>query len=74
MTPIRYHEAAEEELLTEIGHLEMRRVGLGRRFHSEFRRAEDRVSEYPASGVEVRPGIRRINLRKFHYGMIYAVE
>jgi hypothetical protein len=32
VTLIRYHEAAEAELLEEIGYLELRAKGLGRRF------------------------------------------
>jgi len=38
--PVRYHEAAEEELLNEIGYLELRAKGLGQRFFAEVRRAE----------------------------------
>lgn len=32
---VKYHEAAEEELLREIGYLELRAKGLGRRFFAE---------------------------------------
>ena len=38
MTPIKYHEGAEVELLNEIGYLELRAKGLGRRFFAEARR------------------------------------
>ena len=41
MTPVSYHEAAEGELLSEIGYLELRAGGLGRRFFAEVRRAEN---------------------------------
>ena len=34
MTPVTYHEAAEEELLNEIGYLELRGKGLGWLFTS----------------------------------------
>ena len=34
MIPVRYLEAAEQELLNEIGYLELRAKGLGRRFHA----------------------------------------
>ena len=44
MTRPRYHEAAEEELLHEIGYLEFQAQGLGRRFFAEIRRAEDTAS------------------------------
>jgi hypothetical protein len=33
MNAIRYHQAAEDELLSEIGYLELRVPGLGRRFY-----------------------------------------
>ncbi len=36
MMPLRYHEAAEEELLSEIGYLELQAQGLGRRFLMRF--------------------------------------
>jgi len=29
VTPVRYHQAAEDELLAEIGYLELRVPGLG---------------------------------------------
>jgi hypothetical protein len=41
VTPVKYHEAAEEELLHEIGYLELRANGLGRRFFAEVQRAEN---------------------------------
>ena len=43
MKPLRYHEAAEEELLNEIGYLELRAKGLGRSFYAEVRRAESLI-------------------------------
>lgn len=49
MIPLRYHEAAEEELLNEIGYLEVQAPGLGRRFFAEIRRAEDRIVQFPQS-------------------------
>ena len=39
MTPVRYHQAAEDELLNEIGYLELRVRGLGRRLYAEVRKA-----------------------------------
>ena len=43
MTSVSYHEAAEEELLDEIGYLEVRAKGLGRRFFDEVRRGDARL-------------------------------
>ncbi len=67
--PIKYHEAAEEELLHEIGYLELRANGLGRRFFAEVRRAEDLMAQLPESAAEIMPGIRRRILRKFPYSL-----
>lgn len=74
MTPIRYHEAAEDELLNEIGYLELRANGLGRRFFEEIRRSEKLISQFPESAEEIRPGIRKRVLRKFRYSLIYSIE
>ncbi len=74
MTRLRYHEAAEEELLHEIGYLEFQAQGLGRRFFAEIRRAEDRIAQFPQSAQEIRPGIRKCILRAFQYALIYAIE
>ena len=59
MTPIKYHEGAEAELLNEIGYLELRAKGLGRRFFAEVRRAESLIVQFPESAEEIRPGIRK---------------
>lgn len=74
MTPIKYHEAAEEELLHEIGYLERRATGLGRRFFAEVLRTEQLISQFPDLAEEIRPGIRRCVLRKFHYSLVYSKE
>lgn len=71
---VKYHEAAEEELLREIGYLEQRANGLGRRFFAEVQRAEDLVVQFPKSAVEILPDIRRCVLRKFRYSLIYTME
>jgi hypothetical protein len=72
LIPVRYHAAAEDELLREIEFLEGRARGLGRRFFGEIQRTENRISEFPQSAEEVRPGIRKCRLRKFRYALIYA--
>lgn len=74
MIPITYHEAAETELLNEIGYLELRAPGLGRRFYVEVRRAERLIAQFPESAEEIRPGIRKRILRKFRYSLIYSRE
>jgi len=71
---VRYHEAAQDELLAEIGYLELRVKGLGRQFLDEVRRAEDLIERLPAAGEEIRPAVRRRLLRKFRYSLIYSTE
>lgn len=74
MRTVQYHEAAEDELLTQIAYLERRARDLGRRFFDEVRRAERLIAEFPEAGEEIRPGIRRRLIRAFRYSLIYSVE
>lgn len=74
MTPVKYHEAAEVELLNEIGYLELRAKGLGRRFYAEVCRAEGLIAQFPESAAEIRTDIRKHLLRKFRYSLIYSRE
>ena len=74
MTPVKYHEAAEDELLHEIGYLELRANGLGRRFFAEVQRTEKLISQFPESAEEIRPNIRKRTLQKFRYSLIYSVD
>lgn len=74
MTPIKYHEAAEAELLNEIGYLELQAKGLGRRFYAEVRRVERLIAQFPESAEEITPGIRKRILRKFRYSLIHSRE
>jgi hypothetical protein len=59
VTPVRNHEAAEDELLDEIGYLELQAKGLSRRFFAEVRRTESLIAQFPQSVEEIRPGIRK---------------
>lgn len=74
MRPLRYHEVAEQELLNEIGYLELQAQGLGQRFFAEIQRAEERILRFPQSAQEIRPGIRKSILRTFRYSLIYSAE
>ncbi|MCA9473224.1 MAG: type II toxin-antitoxin system RelE/ParE family toxin [Nitrospira sp.] len=72
--PIKNHEATEEEVLTKIGYLELREKRARGRFYSEIRRVEHLIGQFPESGKEVRPGIRKRMLRKFRYSLVYSRE
>jgi len=53
VTPIKYHEAAEAELLNEIAYFELQVAGLGRRFYAQVQRAENLIAQFPESGLEL---------------------
>ena len=74
MTSVRYHQAAQDELQEEIGYIELRVAGLGRRFYNEVRKAEDRITKFPESAPAVAPGIRKHPLRKFPFSLLYSIE
>ncbi len=74
MRTVRYLEAAEAELLAEIGYLEECAEGLGRRFFDEVKRAESFIAEFPEASEEMRPGIRKRLLRSFRCSLIYSIE
>ena len=74
MTTLRYHPAAEDELLAEIGYLELRVRGLGRRFYAEVQKAESHIQRFPESALEIAPGIRKHPLQKFPFSILYSVE
>lgn len=74
MIPVKYHEAAEQELVEEVGYLELRARGLGRRLLAEVQRVEAILAEFPEAGAVIRRGIRRHPLRTFSYSIIYAIE
>ena len=71
---IKYHWAAEAELLNEIAFLESQAIGLGQRLFDEVLMAEKRIREFPLSSPEVRTGIRKLVLRKFRYTLYYTSD
>ena len=71
---VKYHWAAEAELLNEISYMESQANGLGKRLFNEVLLAEKRIQELPLSSPEVRAGIRKLVLRKFRYSLYYTIE
>ncbi|MDO8756648.1 MAG: type II toxin-antitoxin system RelE/ParE family toxin [Elusimicrobiota bacterium] len=74
MKIVSWHEAAEDELLNEVGFLELQAPGLGRRFFAEVARVEGLINEFPEAAAEIRPGIRRRVLRRFRFSLLYSIE
>ncbi|WP_433936923.1 type II toxin-antitoxin system RelE/ParE family toxin [Sorangium cellulosum] len=44
------------------------------RFEAEVLSAFNRIAEAPEQGPELEPGVRRLLLQRFPYGLLYAVE
>jgi plasmid stabilization system protein ParE len=44
------------------------------RFEAQVLAAFDRIAEAPEQGPEIEPGVRRLVLHRFPYGLLYAVE
>ncbi len=53
---------------------EVEEPGLGEEFRRALWAAIALIEQYPTMGPEVRPGIRKVLLRRFPYKLIYAVE
>jgi plasmid stabilization system protein ParE len=44
------------------------------RFEAQVISAFDRIAEAPEQGPEIEPGIRRLLLHRFPYGLLYSIE
>ncbi|WP_437737907.1 type II toxin-antitoxin system RelE/ParE family toxin [Sorangium sp. So ce1335] len=44
------------------------------RFEAQVLAAFDRIADAPEQGLEIDPGVRRLLLQRFPYGLLYAVE
>ncbi len=66
--------AAEAELHEAAQFYEGRSGGLGHDFLDEVERVIESIVEQPYSGVRISRNIRRRILRRFPFGVLYAVE
>lgn len=66
------HPEAAEEHKKQVAHYEEIQVGLGRRYHSEFRNVLALVCASPdRSRVVLAPDIRRAMFTVFHFDLVY---
>lgn len=72
--PVEYHPAAREEFDAAMSYYEAARAGLGSAFLQAVEVATRRTQQVPLGGTPVLNGIRRVMLRRFPYGLLYAVE
>jgi plasmid stabilization system protein ParE len=71
---VRFLRLAEAELDDAISYYEDKSPGLGARFLSEVVIAVTRIVEFPDAWQELETGIRRLQLARFPYGIIYVQE
>ncbi|MCC6575513.1 MAG: type II toxin-antitoxin system RelE/ParE family toxin [Planctomycetes bacterium] len=74
MRSIHFRIEARVDVLEAFAYLEGRRAGLGARFLESLDVATDRLLDLPMSGVEVKPGVRRVITPVFRYRLFYIVE
>jgi len=74
MIGYRFLSPAEDEMTDAILFYEDASRGLGNDFVDDVEQAIDRLCEYPSSGPEVSPGLRRMLLHRFPFSVVYAIE
>ena len=74
MKAVFYHPQADAEVIEAARYYESRSPGLGLVFLSEILRAEAQIIGNPEASPRIRGDIRRKLLRRFPYGLMYAVE
>lgn len=67
-----FHPEAEQEFIEAAAYYERNVTGLGERFGSEVRYAIERLLEYPELGFPMDADLRRLNLIRFPYFLIYS--
>lgn len=74
MISVAFLPPAEEEMVAAAQYYEARSHGLGADFLDEVERNVEAISSHPRTAPVVREGIRRRLLKRFPFGILYAVE
>ena len=74
MTPVRFHDAARVELLSEVRYYVSINPTLGERLATAVERATQLASEFPETGSPYKYGTRRVFPRKFPFSVVYIVR
>jgi plasmid stabilization system protein ParE len=72
--PLIIRPEAEDDLAEAKDWYERKREGLGEEFLLCVEEALDRIRQIPEGATEVYPGVRRVVVRRFPYGVFYRVE
>jgi toxin ParE2 len=70
---VRFLEPAARELDEAVAYYNAERTGLGEAFLLETLAAIERIRRYPQGWHPLSPQTRRCRLKRFPYGLIYAV-
>ncbi|MBI3268295.1 MAG: type II toxin-antitoxin system RelE/ParE family toxin [Planctomycetes bacterium] len=73
MRKVTVHDEAVAEMIEAAIFYESRSPGLGELFLDEIERALGQIALHPGSAPRVGKDIRRKMLRRFPYGLLYAV-
>lgn len=71
MKPVRFHEAARDELIHEVQYFQSIDPELGRRFAMAVEQAVQLAAEFPSMGSPSRFGTRRCYPKKFPFSVVY---
>ncbi|MDE3118086.1 MAG: type II toxin-antitoxin system RelE/ParE family toxin [Nitrospirota bacterium] len=74
MISVAFLPPAEEEMVAAAQYYEARSHGLGADFLDEVERNVEAISLHPRTAPVVKEGIRRRLLKRFPFGILYAVE
>ena len=74
MKGVRFHPAAEAELIAAGEFYEAQAAGLGLDFVAEVRRTARTIAAHPEVGHRFSRRLRRTLVRRFPYGLLYRVE
>ena len=72
--PLIITPAAEADLAEARAWYESKRDGLGDEFLLCIEAGLDHIRRVPAAASEVYPGVRRVVVRRFPYGILYRVD
>jgi len=70
---VKFDPLAQREYDDAIEYYEVQEEGLGEKFRAAVSAAIAILERYPDIGEEVRPGIRKMLLRRFPYKLLYSV-
>ena len=71
---VEFTAAAEAELDEAIAYYNAQRTGLGIEFAQEVAASVKRIEDYPDVWQRLANGVRRCQLRRFEYGLVYRVR